>query len=91
MGRTTENVMKHEFFQRLLPINKLIKVGEIAVPDFAREWRITVPSELRVHFSMEHTPPDFVREREHTYKRVRTITGDIFVANVEVTTPPINT
>ena len=75
--------MKYRFYQRIIPINHLIYVGEVAVPDDRDRWHFTAQAQVKLHFTMEQdTTPDFVVRRENTYIRKRMVTGDIFVADV---------
>lgn len=75
--------MEYDFYQRIVPINKLIKVGRAFVPDNRSTWLFAVckPIEMRLATDALTVPPHTTAD-EIRYERVRTITGDIFVANV---------
>ncbi len=66
-----------------MPIGKLINVGEYEVPDGKPIW--LVPTPRRVSMMINAGDPYTVPAREeHTYYKQRAITGDIYVAEVNV-------
>lgn len=73
------------FYQRLLPINKLIRVGQGVVPDDTQIWFF--PTTASFVYSGENIFDEtfYVPQiRSHQYNRIKTALGDMFVANVEV-------
>ena len=73
--------MKHDFFQFIVPIKKLIKVGEEFVPDGKDIWRIPVWKEISVVYSED----PFITSESPVAESLdyqRTFIG--FIAKVEV-------
>lgn len=75
--------MRAEFYQKIMPIGILKKVGEYDMPDDALSYRFSVRQEATIgHMEDILITPNKALYDTIEYFRTRTITGNIFIATV---------
>ena len=45
--------MKAVFYQKIIPLGKLLKVGELDIPDYKLSYKFIVPRELKAYVNYE--------------------------------------
>lgn len=74
--------MIHRLYQRLMPVEMLIYVGDAEIPDHLKEWLVPVTQPLVVTVDAGVTTKQ-LSFYTHTYRRYKGALGDMFVAEVE--------
>lgn len=76
--------MRHHFYQRVVPINVLVYMGDWDMSENIIEWTqpIYQPVEI-LHGSQGMTYDEAPTHQSVTYRRRRSELGDIFVADVK--------
>jgi hypothetical protein len=74
----------YPFYQRIGSINKLILVGHLAVPDDRDVWHFAAHTPPRVHLGNIDEVFNSITAEKISYSRVRSIAGDMFIAEVEL-------
>lgn len=76
-------IQEFDFYQKIMPIGILKKVGRVKLPTNTLSWLFAVKKELSICNSKDLLDtPNFTNLDTIQYNRVRTITGDIFLAVV---------
>lgn len=74
----------YTFYQRLMPIEKLINVGDYEVPDGKPVWLVPTPRRVTVMLADASDSSTTPGAEVLSYQKRRTIMGDIYVADVKV-------